>query len=172
MDKSKLIRWAIRRLPGPLVLTAVVFGTVYSSAGVDTTRLDGAQPIDYWEECIGEGCAREEVKELWGTFHEECFQERCWMEEVAEDAGTSIFKSSMGDWQYREPHRVAQMIDYFVDRLGHPEARQVMIKPGPTDTFWTRLVKQILKIGAKVSVTCRWEDNGRVHNCAGDLDIG
>ena len=159
---GRILRFATRRLTGPLVLGAALFGLVYTSAG--TVNLDDAQPIDYYEECDREGCANEEVKELWRTFQHECFVEGCWMEEVGENAGSGVYQDQYGYWYYGNPGAVGRMLDYFANRLGHPEARDVTVRPGLTDTWFDRLIRTILERGITIGVSCR-EQTGGSYDC-------
>ncbi|HEX9640195.1 MAG TPA: hypothetical protein VGB13_02660 [Candidatus Krumholzibacteria bacterium] len=42
---------------------------------------------DYAEECLSEGCSREEIEELYESYDEECLNEGCSREELIELAG-------------------------------------------------------------------------------------
>ena len=164
---GRVLLRSARLLVGPVVITGALFAALYASAGSDSASVDGAQPIDFREECDNEGCAREEVKELWTSFKEECINEGCWMEEVAELGGGGIepVEFNPDGWRYTSSS-VARMMDYFVDELGHPEATRVRVRPGHTDTAWTRLVDLILDNGFTVPiVTCREEASGNSWNC-------
>jgi hypothetical protein len=163
---GRVLRRSARLMVGPL-LVAGLFGLVFASADTESASVGGAQPIDYHEECTREGCSRGEVVELWNSFNEECFGEGCWQEEVAELAGGGVVRNSMGQWQYTNPDAVRRMMVYFSDRLGHPQALDVRIRPGLTDTFGDNLIRQIVKIlptGAELE--CNW-DAGGVYNCSG-----
>jgi hypothetical protein len=173
---GRVLARAARLLLGPLVVTGAVFGLVFASAGSDQgstslgdAQLGDAQLVDYHEECDQEGCSREEVKELWSSFQSECIDEECWMEEVAELAGGAVSQDSSGNWVYTRSGAVAEMMDYFVDRLGHTRAAFVRVRPGQTDRAWEQLVDLILDSGPEVPIlTCRLSD-GRVYDChAGD----
>lgn len=167
---GRALRRGARFLVGPLVIAGAVFGLVYASAGSEPTSIDGSQPIDYREECVGEGgCSREEVKELWNKFHEECNgEEHCWMEEVAENAGGGIAWSQdspeYGHWYYTDPDAVRDMMRYFVNELGHREATDIPVRAGQTDTVWHRLLRMGLEQGAGIELTCR-DETGNNYDC-------
>ena len=156
----RFLRWSRRRLLGPLMLAVALFGLVYTTAETDTLNIEDAQPIDYNEECDREGCATEEVRELWYTFSEECFGEGCWMEEVGENAGSGVAQDQNGSWYYTNPGAVGRMLNYFATRLGLPQAYDVTVRPGLTDTWFDRTIRTLLQRGITISVTCREMDGG------------
>jgi hypothetical protein len=166
---GRALRRGARFLVGPLVIAGAVFGLVYASAGSGPTSIDGSQPIDYREECDNEGCAREEVKELWTKFREECVgEEHCWMEEVAENAGGTVAWSQdtpeYGHWYYTRPGAVRDMMRYFVYDLDHREAQDIPVRAGQTDTVWHQLLRMGLEQGAGIELTCR-DETGNDYDC-------
>ena len=174
--RRRPLRRGLRLLVGPLVISCALFAAVSASAGSDgstgsgsgsgsgSTSIDGAQLIDYREECQSEGCAREEVKELWNSFKEECIGEGCWMEEVAELGGGGVAQTEWGNWYFTDGDAVQEMLGYFSRELDHRwEVADVEMRPGQTDTAWDKLVRFVVGAadGATAPiVTCRDDDGG------------
>jgi hypothetical protein len=128
-----------RSVVAPIVVGGVMFAAITASAGSEQARqadIDGAQPIDYREECLKEGCSREEIQELWDSFHNECMNETCWAEEVFELAGGTHYVNDPYTWE----GYIGELHDAFRERLGKnftwPD-----IKLGNTDTLWTKIVR-------------------------------
>lgn len=142
------MRMAIRRMAIPILTSGLLFGAV--AYGADTTRtdptrratisLDDAQPIDYREECEKEGCAREEVAELYHSFVEECMphNEGCWAEEAYELSGGGRDLSNA----YNPAGKVDDMLRAFDTQLGLPIIPQPYIVPGNTGSILDWLIAQ------------------------------
>jgi hypothetical protein len=160
-----------RFLLGPLVVTAALFGLVYASAGSEPASIDGAQPIDYYEECTKEGCDREEVRELYRSFRTECYSEECWMEEVAELAGGTVQQDGAGQWYFTRGAAVDEMFSYFYEDLGW-RGPPLEMRPGHTDTAWDRLVEALIaqarEGGTTTVIKCRI-DSGMIYDCMGPI---
>jgi hypothetical protein len=156
----RLLRRSARRIPGTLALAGVAFALVTVAAGTGTHDLGAAQPIQYHEECWGEGCSSEEVHELWWTLREECLGEGCWMEEVGENAGTGVYRDQWGFWQYQSRPLVDDMLRH-MNALGHPA---YTIRPMPGYGPGIRGVRASRDAGDEVTVTCE-EGAGGGYDC-------
>jgi hypothetical protein len=165
----RVARRGLRLALGPAVVSGVLFAGVFASAGSDDPDISGAQPIDYHEECTKEGCAREEVKELWRRFDSECIDEGCWQEEVAELAGsgiTPIERNGIGWYAYTRPSAVEKMLYDFSYRLDHyDQVQSVTVKNGPTDTFGHKLLRLLGTIGDVPVWECDLDPYGNPTNC-------
>jgi len=157
----------VRLALGPVVVSAALFGAVFATAGSESPSVSGAQPIDYQEECTNEGCANEEVKELWRSFKSECIDEDCWMEEVGELGGSPVrqrSESEGGGWYYGNDG-VRNMLQYFQGRLDHwQEVESTMIRPGMSDTFGHRVLNLLGSVGDAPIYECDLDD-GQLSNC-------
>jgi hypothetical protein len=129
---------------GPLLATVVAFTAVTSAAGTDRSASSGAsdlgsvQAIDYREECEGEGCNNEEIRELWDSFQSECFQETCWTEEVFELSGGARYHQE----PYHGDTKMVAMFNAFRYRLGK-QFQDPKMRMGPTEDFWSWFVELI-----------------------------
>ena len=60
---------------------------------------DAFTGVSYMEECLGEGCYTEEVRENHVTYNEECNNEGCSFEEIKETVFHDSHRASLNDMQ-------------------------------------------------------------------------
>jgi hypothetical protein len=126
----------------PLLVAGSVFGGALAAARSNASASDAApdlgniQPIDYKEECVSEGCDKEELQELWNSMQSECGSEVCWTEEVFELSGGPHYQYD----PYTNGSQIPALMTAFRTKL-NKRFEDPKMKLGPTDDVWHDIVQ-------------------------------
>lgn len=133
-----------------LVLTyaAISFGALISNSGTVLAT--------YNEECLSEGCDREELRDLYDSFQNECFVEGCWAEEVFELAG-----ADRADNPFAPQTKINQMFGAFERDLG-VRIPSVGFRTDPRPNLITGILE---RIGVITIGKCQLDPNFNPSNC-------